>query len=627
VIAGLVAALAMTVASAVTASAHAYLLASNPGNGAILDAAPAQAILQFSVPVTVSLSSAILVDGRGLPVPGAAVRQASGNSSVLVVNLPTLPKGGYRLTYRTWDSIDLHQTGGSIDFGIGQAAAFAADPSTAASPSYAETGTRWLELAGIALLIGVATVWLGVLPGLRRFAADALQPLMAHARRRLLLLSGIGYLAIVAGKVGQLAVAIATLGPGAGAPVPDLARTILLGSGFGQLWLLGMALAIASVLAIRAAIAPTPRGRRRSRWPDIALVAATLGLIVVYAQSSHGTNQGGFDPAQVVFRIVHLTAAGVWVGGLTVLTALFAGPLRRRTTGPPLALAAFRQYGWLAVTSVGALAASGLVLAGAGVASPEALVTSTYGWTLIAKGIAVVTVMAIGLRHSRLLGRYGGRPAGPGEGDAAVVPLSRSLALEVAGMLIVLWGAAALGATAPAPAQSAPATRAVPLSAPILRTNTTTQVDDLSIQLSMTPGHPGANTLFMQLTGSASVPFRKVTEVRVTLTQPGRRSQTVTGTFIGRARYTFPQVRLDDPGQLSVSVLMRRNPGPDARLAFNWPITPGPSPFTSLGLPTTPWAPVLDVVAGGIGLLVLGWLLAGTIRGRRRGSGSTAAAA
>jgi copper transport protein len=537
-----------------------------------------------------------------------------------VVNLPSLPKGAYRLSYTTWDSIDLHQTGGSIDFGIGQAAAFAADTSTAAGPSYVETGTRWLELAGIALLIGVATVWLGVLPGIRRrFAAEAVQPALASARRDLLRLAGLGYLAVVAGKGGQLAVAVAALGPAAG--LARTARTVLLDSGFGRLWLLGMALAIAVLLATRAAIAGARSG---ARWPGVAMVAATLGLVVVYAQSGHGTNQGGFDPAQIAFRAVHLLAAGVWVGGLTVLAALFLGPLRRRTTGPPLALAAFRRYGWLAALSVGALAATGLVLAGAGVTSPEALVTSTYGWTLIAKVIAVVAVLAIGLRHSRLLGRDRGSPAAPGE--VGEMPLRRSLAFEVAGMLVVLWGAAALGATAPASGQTSRPAAAAPLSAPILGTDTTSQVDDLTVRLSMTPGHTGPNTVFMQLHGSTSMPFRSITSIRVMLTQPGRRPQALTGTFIGRARWTFPQAVVDDPGQVSVAILISRSPGPDARVTYAWPITPAPPAFARLGLPTEPWAPVLDLLAGGIGLAVLVWLLATAVLGRRRRGAAAAAA-
>jgi copper transport protein len=359
------------------------------------------------------------------------------------------------------------------------------------------------------------------------------------------------------------------------------------------------------LLTVRAAVSRNGRW-----WHGLVMGVATLALAVVYAQSSHGTNQSGFDVAQVAFRIVHLVAAGVWVGGLTVLAVLLAVPLRRGTLRGAVAVAAFRRYGALAVLAVGALTASGLVLAGAGIASPEALITTTYGWTLIAKVIAVAVVMVIGLRHSRLDG----------------LPPIRSLAYEVGAMLIVLWGAAALAATAPAPVQTAQAAPSVPVSAPILGTDTTKLIDDLTIRTSMAPGHPGHNTLFIQLHGDASVPFRSITDVRVTLSQPGAPPRTSSGTFIGRGRYTFTQVTIANTGQLSVRVAIVRQPGPDAIAQFAWPITPAPPAYVPLSLPTTPWAPGLDVLAGAIGLVVVVWRLAGLVRDRRR-RGSPAAAA
>jgi copper transport protein len=590
-LAGLAVALAIVIAGATTASAHAYLIASDPGEGAILTTAPKQALLQFNVPVTLSLSGATLTDANGKPVPGTKVRETGGNSNVVIVDFPSLPNGAYRINWRAWDSIDLHETGGVIDFGVGQAAVFSAGPATATRPSYVETGTRWLELGGISLLLGVAVVWLAVVPALRgRLPDDAWRQLLSAARRRLPLLVAVGYVAAVLGKVGQLGVALAALAGDGSVPLGQAAGTVLLGSRFGQLWLLGMALAIVVALAGRAAIARSGR-----RWHAAPFVAASLALVLVYAQSSHGSNQSGFDLGQVAFRIVHLVAAGVWVGGLTAMAAIF---LRGALPGPAT-LAAFRLYGGLAVLSVGALAASGLVLAGASVGTPEELITTTYGWTLIAKVLAVAVVLVAGLRNSRL----------------AVPPRAGPLAFEVGAMLIVLWGAAALGATPPAPVQAAqPATA----SLPIIGTSTTKLVDDLSVSTSLEPGHPGHNTLFLQLHGNASVPFRPITDVRIALSEPGHPSQTLSGTFIGRGRYTFTQVDVADTGQMSVRVDIVRSPGPNAILQFDWPITPTPPASVPLTLPTTPWAPVLDVLAGGIGLLVLGWLLAGVVRGRRQ---------
>jgi copper transport protein len=594
--AGLALSLGLLAAGVTSASAHAYLLSSNPGNGAILTEAPRQAILQFSVPVTTRLCTMSLVNASGHSVRGASIQQTDANRSILIIDLPSLPQGAYRIQYTARDNTDLHSTGGAIDFGVGQAAALATPALGADRPSYPETGARWLELAGITLLIGVVTVWLGIVPALphpaksaphhRDFAGtpgrgktgDGGQQLsMATVRRHLVLLAMLGYAAIVAGKVGQLGVAVQGLLADSGSSLADVTRTVLLGSSFGELWLLGMVLALAVLLAVRVAVRPA-----RSRWHGLGLVAATAALVAVYAQSGHGTNQAGFDPAQIAFRAVHLVAAGVWVGGLTVLVALFLGTLRGGRPEMPVVLAALGRFGGIAIVCVGLLGATGLVLAGKGVLSVNALLTTTYGWTLIVKVATGVVALWIALRTTLALRRRR-------EGSQ----LSGSLVFEVAALVVVLWGAAALGATPPA---SAPAP-VVPVSAPIITSNTSTKVDELFVDVALQPGRPGPNTMFLVLHGDASVPLRKVDGVRITLRQPGGSPQTFTGNFTGRGRYEFPTVYVANPGQEDVAVEILRTPGPDGRTTFAWPISQPLSPWAQLGLPTTPWAPTLNVLA------------------------------
>jgi hypothetical protein len=76
--------------------------------------------------------------------------------------------------------------------------------------------------------------------------------------------------------------------------------------------------------------------------------------------------------------------------------------------------------------------------------TPAELLTTAYGLTLVAKLIAGVAAIGFGIRHAVLLTpRRGAGLGGP-------VRLARSVPFEVAAMLVVLWAAAGLGATAPA---------------------------------------------------------------------------------------------------------------------------------------------------------------------------------
>jgi putative copper export protein len=81
--------------------------------------------------------------------------------------------------------------------------------------------------------------------------------------------------------------------------------------------------------------------------------------------------------------------------------------------------------------------------------SAAELVTTTYGLTLVAKMIAGLAAFGFGVRHTLLLTpRRGAGLGGP-------VRLARSVPFEVGTMLIVLWAAAGLGATAPATSATA----------------------------------------------------------------------------------------------------------------------------------------------------------------------------
>jgi copper transport protein len=605
VLTGLGMALALTAIWASPASAHATLISSNPGNGAVLAAPPEHVVLQFDVPVNPRLSAVTLADRTGRRLSGPVVDARSGVSSLLTIELPPLDQGVYRLAFRARDDTDLHETAGAIVFGVGQVADLQARPQVVPGPSYVETGSRWLELAGTCLLVGIVTVWLGILP-----AAGRGRPLTAGALRRLLTLAVVGYAAFVVGKAGQLLVAAEDLGGGGALPWPDAVWIALSAGRFGLLWLGAMGLAGLVLVAMRATLS-----QQGSRPFGVALVLAVAALLVVSTATSHGANQSGPDPLLIAVRGIHLASAGLWVGGLTVLVFLFAGALRGGSPDGPSALIAFRRFTGLAFIAVGLLAVSGLLLVERGVGSAAQLLTTTYGLTLVAKLIAGAAALGFGVRHILLLSP----PRGGGVGGP--VKLAGSVPFEVGAMLVVLWGAAALGATAPAPVATATSMAGLALQA-----DTTAQVDDLIVRTSMEPGHPGANTVIVQVRGVGStMPREPVTDVQLALAQPGHLTQTLSGRAIGAGRYEFPPARVATTGQLYVLVTISRSDGTRERTSATWTVSP-PPPAPPPGLPATPWAPTLEAAAAFLAVaLASAWVTWLVLDRRRRGLGRPAA--
>lgn len=598
---GLALAGALALATATPVLAHATLLASDPGNGAVLARAPRQLLLQFDVPVNARMSTASLYREDGSRVAGTSLELAEGGSS-LAVTLPALPNGAYRLAFQVRDDTDLHETGGAIVFGVGEPVDLAPRPVTAAPPSYLETGSRWLELAGICLLVGLVATLLVILPSLAR------SPACRAERRRLLAIAALACAAIAVGRAGQLTATAGALVPERAPPASyaAAAQSVLAsGSRFGLLWLACVGLVALSAVAAWVAIA-----HRRSRLAGAGLLAVSSGLVLVSAQGAHGSNRAGWDPAQVMAGAVHLGAAGLWIGGLLVLAVLFAGSLRGGGPTAAVALVALRRFTGLAFLAVALLFVSGLVLAGRAVVSPASLLSTAYGLTLLAKLAACAVALAVGLRHTLLLSPR------PGAGAPWPGRLASSLPFEVAAMLVVLWGAAALGATAPATAGVTARNEA-----PVLRADTGMSLDDLVVSASLTPAHPGANTLLVQVRGATATAGRPVSGVDVTLVQPGQPPLRVAGAAAGAGRYEFPKVHVNEAGSMDVAVLVTRADGTLERATCAWTITTPPAAPGSPPLPTGPWAPALNVLATALGLgLLVFWAGSNLVRRRRSGT-------
>jgi putative copper export protein len=475
-------------------------------------------------------------------------------------------------------------------FGVGEAADLQVPATVTSAPSYLETGTRWLELAGTCLLVGTVTMWLGILPAVGRRRS-----LSVSARNRLLTIATIGFLAFLVGKAGQLLLAAGGLVPADDASLPSAVWTALTAGRFGLLWLCAVACAAIVLVAVRATLA-----RPGSRLIGGAVVLATIAVLVVTTATSHGANQTGPDPPLIALRVIHLGAAGVWVGGLTVLVFLFAGALRGGAPEAPAALVVFRRFTGLAFLAVGLLTVSGLMLVGRGVSSASQLTTTTYGLTLVAKLIAGAAAIGFGIRHTFLLSP----PRGGGIGGP--VKLARSVPFEVGAMLVVLWGAAALGATAPAPPAGS--------AGPALQADTTSRVGDLMVHTHMEPEQPGPNTLVVTVRGGS--PASAVTAVEATMRQPGRAPETLLGRATGGGDYAFPPALVGATGPLDVDVAITRADGTQVRTECAWTVAPPPP--APPGLPATPWAPLLDTVAVGLALALAGGLITTLVMGRVR---------
>ena len=384
-----------------SAQAHAFLESSTPANGTSLGRAPHVVSLHFTEPVSAGLAHVQLFDGRGRQRAGVRVR-GGRTASELVVSLPALGTGAYRIAWSTVSQDDLHVTRGALVFGAG-AAAPAIRASAGATPptSLTESAAHLLDLVSLSILIAIC----GLLAGpLARSCASSRHPLRA----------GRSAGAAPRGHRG-------TRRQGIAAATARRPRPHRLGSRDGR--------------------ARACRRRRRDRARSCAGHKSRSHCSYPSPQRKPRVGMPRRRaPLALGAMTLHILAAGLWVGGLIVLALVLPGA-ERRDVGETLPASAASPRPASAVLIV-----TGLYSAGLQVASPDALLSTTYGWSLTAKLALLAVTGGLGL-----LGLVSLRRARPS---------LRLLRAEAIGAVGILAAASLLLASAPARGpQFAPAPR------------------------------------------------------------------------------------------------------------------------------------------------------------------------
>jgi copper transport protein len=424
--------------------AHAQLVAATPGAGEVLDAAPAEIRLIFSEPIEGAGTSVDLADDDGALIAERVGDVDPEDPYALVFEPPTLSDGVFTVTWRTLSAADGHAAEGFFSFGIGDAVVpdGSSGSTTHEAPGVVDILGRWVTYAGFLLAIGAAAFNMIVLRA----------PLTRHATRILAV-------ALAAGAAASLALAL-DAGLASGAP------GAYLGTRNGLLQLARAS--IAALGAIALLVVP-------ARAIGIAAVAGVTG-VAVHVASGHAAALP--TPIPLVAQVVHVAAAGVWVGGIAMLLALLVRPgWIVDDPGRPRLPTLVPRLSALGLTSIALVGGAGLYLAWveAGSLFP---VDSEYGRVLIVKTVVFVAAASLGalnyLDGGRLRAWLGG--------------LRPRLTAETAGAAGVLLATAFLASTPPPGPARGVAIEPIPDAFGTVAPN---------MRMEITPGRPGVNRILV----------------------------------------------------------------------------------------------------------------------------------
>ena len=289
-----------------------------------------------------------------------------------------------------------------------------------------------LRAAAVAsLLSAFGTLVFGVAVAPRAFAGAPAE-ITGPAWRALARLCRISLFAAVAFAVVWLVAESGRLADASGlAATLDATPTVLSGTVFGRALTLRL-------IALVIAIAVLGRHPSALRWRGATVLCGAA--LCLHAAHSHAMAMVHGPSVLLASQVVHLLAAGAWLGGLLPLLLVV------RLTPPKTAAAACRWFSPLGKWCIAGLVLSAIWQFWVLIGGPVGMIGTAHGWTDAAKTLLFVVLLGFAA-----LNRYRFGPALRSADPAtARRALLRSLALQTASGVVIVAVAAVLASLEPA---------------------------------------------------------------------------------------------------------------------------------------------------------------------------------
>lgn len=500
------------------ATAHALLVSSDPGAGSNLPATPAVVTLSFDEPLVGSLSRATVTTPDG----HRFTSEVSGEQ--MTVRLDDRAHGVYRVTWKTVSKVDGHVITGSFEFGVAARASAAAVTSGPTAGDVAVSVLRGVEYALLLLACGMCLL------ELTARGSPLRQPFLPVAAG--LFAAGV---VVVTGEIWLAGSGLSWRG----------AADYLSNDRSG--WARAARLALEAGL-LGTALLPGPARRRTGtvRRTRLALLPPVLltGIVVAVALAGHGAD---VEPAWqgITVNAAHLAAAGAWAGGIMALAVLrLTGQWQAHGREALRGFSRIAPWAFLASVVLGGIQAAQLL------GSPEPVLGSSYGLTLVAKAVAIAAMVPLSLLAWRRLRVH--------------------VRAEAVMALVVVAAAAALAAFPVIPKEAREAAAEQPpllpagASAVPHRGDVTMggRAGKVMVGISVHPGHPGRNTVTAYLASPArrtTSAHLRVGDQTTTMSSCGARCRTATVELAGH-----DVVRVEVSGQGVASYHLPALPAPPA---------------------------------------------------------------
>ena len=375
------------------ASAHPFLLDSEPGQGQNAPAGTTQIITNYSEAVEIGFSELRVYDANGNQIDNKDTAYNNGETS-LIVTTPPLEDGVYTITSKVLSKVDGHLVQAAIVFGVGDVkidSSLLEKQESSETTFIPESIARFPGLVGQTIVLGGVivsiTIWSSQQTRFREVFADINEQFKVKFSK----IIGYGVIATFASNFIMLGVQTWRL---------ETSPLDVIGTTFGTTWLIRMIITII-IIGLWFWI---EKKSEISIKGQIPLLIASLILIATTTMMGHGASTELEAPW--ILDYAHNLLSSIWIGGV-IFFAFVALPTITKTENSikeKITLSLIPRFSGLFIIAIGILIITGPTLLWFLDDNVASLTDSTYGKLILIKiGIAAVMIAFGGLYQVKFM--------------------------------------------------------------------------------------------------------------------------------------------------------------------------------------------------------------------------------
>jgi copper transport protein len=363
------------------ASAHPFLLDSDPAQGQSVPAGTTQIFTFYSEAIEIDFSSLKVYDSNGNQIDNQDTAY-NNEESTLVVNTPPLEDGVYTIASKVLSKVDGHLVQAAIIFAVGDVQI---DSSLLDSQEQSETTFIPESIARFPGLVGQTIVLGGIIASIAIWSTrqtrfgEQIGLIQDSFKTRFSKIIGFGVIAVFASNFIMLAVQTWRL---------EVAPFDVIQTTFGTTWLTRMILTII-MIGIWFWI---ERKNKMSIKAQIPMLVVALILISTTTMMGHGASTEMAPP--IILDYVHNLLASIWIGGVVFLGFVILPAITKLDydVRDKITATLIPRFSGIIIIALGILIITGPTLLWFLDSNVNSLTESTYGKLIIAK-IVIASIM------------------------------------------------------------------------------------------------------------------------------------------------------------------------------------------------------------------------------------------